>query len=245
MAEEGAQKRPLEDEDGHVSDDPDQSTSTALVVKKARLEDSQIVASTTKDGIKRTSDLMAPTMQLTGHGGEVYGLEFSPDGQHLASASFDKQIFLWRVFGECENFGVLKVGGQIMGWGCCLKPLSGAGMGPCMCAQCAAVWERGSAFMQRSTSPARVCCTVAHGDAGQHGPADVSAAHQGRLPVHRQQTCMAGLPCANPCARHSNLSGGMHACRATKTLCWRCTGCQGASSWSAAPQTRPSAAGMQ
>lgn len=49
-------------------------------------------------------------MQLSGHGGEVYSLAFSPDGQSLASASFDKQIFLWRVFGDCDNYCVLKVG---------------------------------------------------------------------------------------------------------------------------------------
>lgn len=48
-------------------------------------------------------------MQLTGHGGEVFSLSFSPDGKFLASASFDKSIFLWRVFGECDNYNVIKV----------------------------------------------------------------------------------------------------------------------------------------
>lgn len=63
----------------------------------------------------------------------MYSVKFSPDGQLLASASFDKQIcmcriisslksikrsslsfthrfvtVLWRVYGTCENFLVLK-----------------------------------------------------------------------------------------------------------------------------------------
>ena len=60
-------------------------------------------------GPKRTSQLYAPTMLLTGHGGEVFTCKFSPDGQTLASGSHDKHIFLWRVFGEeCENHMMLK-----------------------------------------------------------------------------------------------------------------------------------------
>ena len=62
----------------------------------------------TKDGIKRTSHLAAPTMQLTGHAGEVYGCEFSQNGESLASCSFDKQVLLWHVGGECKNFALLK-----------------------------------------------------------------------------------------------------------------------------------------
>ncbi|CCD65140.1 WD_REPEATS_REGION domain-containing protein [Caenorhabditis elegans] len=57
---------------------------------------------------KRTSSLMAPTMVLQGHGGEIYTSQFSSDGSFLASAGYDQQIFLWNVFGECENFAVLK-----------------------------------------------------------------------------------------------------------------------------------------
>jgi WD40 repeat protein len=64
-------------------------------------------------GVKRTSNLLAPIMQLTGHAGEVYTMRFSPDGQSVASGSFDKQIFLWKVFGECENFEVLKASDHV------------------------------------------------------------------------------------------------------------------------------------
>jgi Prp8 binding protein len=57
---------------------------------------------------KRTSNLKAPIMLLTGHQAEILSAKFSPDGQTVASASFDKQIFLWNVYGECENWGVLR-----------------------------------------------------------------------------------------------------------------------------------------
>ncbi|KAK7502866.1 hypothetical protein BaRGS_00005815 [Batillaria attramentaria] len=59
-------------------------------------------------GPPRTSNLMAPIMLLSGHEGEIYTAEFSPDGQFLASAGFDRIIYFWTVYGECENFAVLK-----------------------------------------------------------------------------------------------------------------------------------------
>jgi WD40 repeat protein len=60
-------------------------------------------------GIKRTSNLQAPIMQLTGHGAEIYSLKFSPDGQALASGSFDRHIFLWKTYEDCPNYMMLKV----------------------------------------------------------------------------------------------------------------------------------------
>ncbi|VDK23312.1 unnamed protein product [Anisakis simplex] len=56
----------------------------------------------------RTSNLKAPIMLLSGHEGEIYTAKFSPDGTCLASAGFDMKIFLWNVYGDCENFSVLK-----------------------------------------------------------------------------------------------------------------------------------------
>ncbi|TMW60991.1 hypothetical protein Poli38472_014452 [Pythium oligandrum] len=56
---------------------------------------------------ERTSGLAAPTMLLSGHSASVHSLKFDPSGQHVASASFDKSIFLWDVYGECRNYGVL------------------------------------------------------------------------------------------------------------------------------------------
>ncbi|CAB3401077.1 unnamed protein product [Caenorhabditis bovis] len=58
--------------------------------------------------VPRLSNLQAPTMALYGHQGEIYTAQFSPDGTCLASSGYDMQIFLWNVFGDCENFAVLK-----------------------------------------------------------------------------------------------------------------------------------------
>ncbi|XP_065897886.1 U5 small nuclear ribonucleoprotein 40 kDa protein-like isoform X2 [Dysidea avara] len=80
-------------------------------VKRARQEivpfnnyNQQIVAA----GPPRTSSLNAPIMQLFGHESEVHSARFSPTGALLASGSFDRLIFLWNVYGECENYAVLK-----------------------------------------------------------------------------------------------------------------------------------------
>jgi hypothetical protein len=61
-----------------------------------------------KQGVKRTSNLLAPIMQLVGHGGDVLGMAFSPDGQQVASCSFDRTILLWRTYDECENHMMLR-----------------------------------------------------------------------------------------------------------------------------------------
>lgn len=42
-------------------------------------------------------------MLLAGHADAVLSLRFSPDGAVLGSASADRQIYLWRVYGDCEN----------------------------------------------------------------------------------------------------------------------------------------------
>lgn len=47
-------------------------------------------------------------MQLAGHGGDVLTMRFSPDGQHLASGSFDRTILLWRTYDECENYMMIR-----------------------------------------------------------------------------------------------------------------------------------------
>uniref|UniRef100_A0A182VUY4 U5 small nuclear ribonucleoprotein 40 kDa protein n=1 Tax=Anopheles minimus TaxID=112268 RepID=A0A182VUY4_9DIPT len=78
--------------------------------KKSRTD---IVAYTAKDkqlleqNVERTSGLLGPIMLLEGHGGEIFSTEFHPEGEHLLSTGFDRQIFLWKVYDECDNVGVL------------------------------------------------------------------------------------------------------------------------------------------
>ncbi|XP_033727268.1 U5 small nuclear ribonucleoprotein 40 kDa protein-like [Pecten maximus] len=59
-------------------------------------------------GPPRVSNLEAPIMLLTGHEGDIFTTKFSPDGQLLASSGFDRLIYFWLVYGECENIAVLK-----------------------------------------------------------------------------------------------------------------------------------------
>ncbi|KAF6201823.1 hypothetical protein GE061_004218 [Apolygus lucorum] len=54
-------------------------------------------------GVKRTSNLMSPIVALEGHGSDVFGCAFHPEGKYLASAGVDRQVLLWNVYGECEN----------------------------------------------------------------------------------------------------------------------------------------------
>eukprot|EP00245_Coleochaete_scutata_P004081 TRINITY_DN16308_c0_g1_i1.p1 TRINITY_DN16308_c0_g1~~TRINITY_DN16308_c0_g1_i1.p1 ORF type:complete len:363 (-),score=58.72 TRINITY_DN16308_c0_g1_i1:310-1398(-) len=71
-------------------------------------QNGQQLTTVTKDGFRRTSSLEGPIMLLTGHGAAVNSLKFNPAGDCVASGSTDKEIFLWRVHGDCENFMVLK-----------------------------------------------------------------------------------------------------------------------------------------
>ncbi|GBP17997.1 U5 small nuclear ribonucleoprotein 40 kDa protein [Eumeta japonica] len=57
--------------------------------------------------VPRTSNLYAPIMLLEGHQGEIFSVKFHPEGRHLASAGFDRQIFVWNVYGQCENVMVM------------------------------------------------------------------------------------------------------------------------------------------
>ncbi|XP_074593874.1 U5 small nuclear ribonucleoprotein 40 kDa protein-like [Brevipalpus obovatus] len=58
-------------------------------------------------GPPRTSSLQAPIMQLTGHQGEVYSCKFHPDGKTIVSGGHDRQLFFWKVYGDCENTAAL------------------------------------------------------------------------------------------------------------------------------------------
>lgn len=79
-----------------------------LELAAKRTKQDLALATTTDNTLPpRTSDLTAPIMHLTGHAAEVFCCKFGPYGDILASAGFDRQIFLWNVFGECENIACL------------------------------------------------------------------------------------------------------------------------------------------
>lgn len=87
-----------------------QKRSSSLVLapesKKSRNE---LIGYTNRDkalieaGVQRTSNLFAPIMLLEGHQGEIFTCEFHPEGELLVSSGFDRQIYIWNVYGECEN----------------------------------------------------------------------------------------------------------------------------------------------
>jgi len=84
----------------------------ALVAANNSHQNNELVSSASnqmvlQEGPPRTSKLEAPIMLLSGHPGDIFSLKFHPEGQFLVSSGFDRQIFLWNVYGECENFAVL------------------------------------------------------------------------------------------------------------------------------------------
>ncbi|KAI8974749.1 WD domain protein [Pilobolus umbonatus] len=89
------------------------------VVKRVKHEEDgnhQVILSSERSGTKnaivgtitRTSSLAAPVIQLTGHQGDIYSCEFDPTGEHIASAGYDRQIYLWNVYGDIKNYGLIK-----------------------------------------------------------------------------------------------------------------------------------------
>jgi Prp8 binding protein len=69
------------------------------IAKKSRYDvaiipnsSTEIVSTSHSSVSERTSQLLAPTMLLTGHEGAIYSISFDPSGQYLASGSFDNNI---------------------------------------------------------------------------------------------------------------------------------------------------------
>ncbi|KAJ3105088.1 U5 small nuclear ribonucleoprotein [Phlyctochytrium planicorne] len=80
------------------------------LIKRAK-DSTDLISTTSSNGagavirkVERTSALHSPIMLLTGHQSEVLSCKFSPNGENLASASFDRSILLWKTYGECENY---------------------------------------------------------------------------------------------------------------------------------------------
>ncbi|CAH0400702.1 unnamed protein product [Chilo suppressalis] len=89
--------------------------------------------------VPRTSNLYAPIMLLEGHQGEIFTAKFHPEGKHLASAGFDRQIFMWNVYGQCENVMVMSGHtGAIMEL--CFSP-DGSHLYTCATDNTVAVWD--------------------------------------------------------------------------------------------------------
>lgn len=93
-----------------------EATKYEVVTKKQKTDGTLVTLSAneaamlkpTPSGPARTSGLLAPNMQLSGHKGHIHTVKFNNEGTHLASGSFDKTVLLWNTYGECENWGVLK-----------------------------------------------------------------------------------------------------------------------------------------
>ena len=88
---------------------PGEELAIVPVSKRARSEIANVNKGTSivQNDISRTSNLMAPIMLLEGHQGEIFTVEFHPEGQYLASAGFDRQIYIWNVYWECENISLM------------------------------------------------------------------------------------------------------------------------------------------
>ncbi|KAJ3209001.1 U5 small nuclear ribonucleoprotein [Dinochytrium kinnereticum] len=86
----------------------DDDVSGGLIKRAKEVSDVVLAPSSNGAGavikkVQRTSALQSPIMLLTGHQSEVLSCKFSPNGEQVASASFDRSILLWSTYGECEN----------------------------------------------------------------------------------------------------------------------------------------------
>merc|ERR1739848_855841 len=92
---------------GHAAD---MQAGQLVQVKKSKSDQLQVLNDQQKAiaAVPRSSNLAAPIMLLEGQEGDINCGRFHPSGQTLASAGFDRLIYLWNVYGDCENFAVLK-----------------------------------------------------------------------------------------------------------------------------------------
>ncbi|EDQ85719.1 uncharacterized protein MONBRDRAFT_11616 [Monosiga brevicollis MX1] len=112
-----AEKRGAVDADGSAipsneSNMQGQANNALVAVPAAKRSKNEIVLAGSSSGNNgqivpsgppRTSNLMAPVMRLEGHAEAVYAGTFSPSGHMLATAGFDRNVYVWNTFGNCEN----------------------------------------------------------------------------------------------------------------------------------------------
>merc|ERR1719435_734649 len=79
--------------------------------KKARAGEMVIVNNAARavvaSNVPRTSNMEAPIMLLTGHSGEIYTGKFHPEGNLLATGGHERLVYLWQVYGECDNVSIM------------------------------------------------------------------------------------------------------------------------------------------
>lgn len=94
-----------------------ETSTMAALVPVSKKSKSEVVAYAAKNRRAdfRSSSLFAPIVLLSGHEGEIFACKFSPDGNIIASGGYERRIFLWNVYGECDNWAILVGhGGAIM-----------------------------------------------------------------------------------------------------------------------------------
>jgi len=126
----------------------------SALAKRAKTDDEE-------EGPARTSALAAPIMQLTGHEAGVMSLRFDPNGKYLATGSLDKQLFLWHVYGNCENTHVFKGHkGAILqvDWSVDGALVASASADKTMCVWDVDTGRRVKKFAEHSSHVNSVCC---------------------------------------------------------------------------------------
>ena len=59
--------------------------------------------------VRYSKFMVSPVLQLTGHEGPLFTCQFSPSGQQVASAGFDKRILLWNCVDGSNSAGFTNV----------------------------------------------------------------------------------------------------------------------------------------